>query len=177
MTALIPKSVVDARLTRAFHSSTMPSKSILHENMDVVYAGDPRIMTALSWGAKSGYVECVKALLHAGAAPNLQDQIGRTPLMVCREVECVKALLHGGAAPNLQDNGGRTVLTMGPLPADCVKALLATGEFSRNDITDALHRVVKFCMNGHCYRGGFTGLKKGANVEPYHLAVLVKRRR
>src|SRR5262249_14601717 len=60
-----------------------------------------------------GSTEMVKALLEGGAAPNLADGVGRTPLMRASgfgRTESVRALLDAHADPNLRDADGFAAL-------------------------------------------------------------------
>jgi ankyrin repeat protein len=71
----------------------------------------------------------VRALLSAGAEPDLTNPDGLTPLMLAAaqgEGEIVEELLASGADPRLKQPGGETALTYAATEADarCVKALL-----------------------------------------------------
>ena len=71
----------------------------------------------------------VRALLSAGAEPDLASPKGLTPLMLAAaqgEGEIVEELLANGADPRLKQPGGETALTHAVIAADarCVKALL-----------------------------------------------------
>jgi len=71
----------------------------------------------------------VRALLSAGAEPDLANPDGLTPLMLAAaqgEGEIVEELLASGADPRLKQPGGQTALTYAVTEADarCVKALL-----------------------------------------------------
>jgi len=60
---------------------------------------------------KTNYVECVKALLGAGADINKQKNDGYTPLMLAARwgrIEVVRELLKRGAKKDLKDNDGKT---------------------------------------------------------------------
>ena len=59
------------------------------------------------------YVRAVRALLKAGADPNLASKTDLTPLMITSaagNLDIAKALLDAGADPNLRDRAGRTAL-------------------------------------------------------------------
>ena len=57
----------------------------------------------------------VRTLLNAGADPNVQDWIGRTPLHLAvvgyKDPAIITALLEAGADPDVKDQEGRDVLT------------------------------------------------------------------
>ncbi len=59
------------------------------------------------------YLQAVRALLKAGADPNLPNGMDITPLMIASaagKLEIVQALLEAGADPNIRDKEGRTAL-------------------------------------------------------------------
>src|ERR1700681_513300 len=71
----------------------------------------------------------VRALLAAGAEPDLANPDGLTPLMLAAaqgEGDIVEELLASGADPRLKQPGGETALTYAATEADsrCIKALL-----------------------------------------------------
>lgn len=52
-------------------------------------------MTPLTCAASAGHAECVRLLLHYGAAPDLEDEIDETPLEAAEETgqkECAKLI-------------------------------------------------------------------------------------
>ncbi len=67
-------------------------------------------------------------LLEGGANPNLQDEAGKTPLMVAKSKEVVVALLKGGADPNLADNEGKSAVDYASGQADLVALLKKSGK-------------------------------------------------
>lgn len=74
-------------------------------------------------------LESVRALLSAGAEPDLANPAGLTPLMLASaqgEGEIVEELLASGADPRLKQPGGETALTYAATAADArsVRALL-----------------------------------------------------
>ena len=67
--------------------------------------------TPLSWAARNGHIETVKALLKAGANVNQADRLGETPLYWAAlngHIETVKALLKAGAHVNQANRFGHT---------------------------------------------------------------------
>ncbi len=74
-------------------------------------------------------LESVRALLSAGAEPDLANPDGLTPLMLAAaqgEGAIVEELVASGADPRLKQPGGETALTYAATAADarCVRALL-----------------------------------------------------
>jgi len=66
-------------------------------------------MTALVFAAREGDIECVKALVEAGADVNQQTNYGWTALLTAtqnKNYQIGKYLLEHGANPNLANNGG-----------------------------------------------------------------------
>jgi hypothetical protein len=108
-------------------------RAALDAGMDV-HALDGNKWTGLHEASRYGQLEAVKALLAAGADPNVpHSQNGFTPMVVATfekgHTEIVRALLQGGAAPSLQDKYGWTVLhkVAGTGDVDAVEALLQAG--------------------------------------------------
>lgn len=89
---------------------------------DVVAAineGDKNGDTALHWTARSGpgQAAIASALLASGAAVDLKDNFGFTPLLIAAyqsDPTLVKLLLKAGADPTLKDNDGMTALDYPP---------------------------------------------------------------
>jgi ankyrin repeat protein len=85
--------------------------------------------------AREGRVGDVKALLKAGANPNVPDEFSFTALRNAANnghAEAVRALLEGGANPNIQDRAGTTALVYAASMRqiryhDIVRALLKAG--------------------------------------------------
>ena len=72
----------------------------------------------LGKAAASGYAECVRALIQAGADVNSVDNNGLSPLMNAvlvhgDNVECVNAMVQAGADVNTRDVNGFTPLMFG----------------------------------------------------------------
>ena len=58
---------------------------------------------------KRDYTAVIKALLKAGANPNIKDNDGNTPLHVAAvsgQTEAITALLKAGANPHIKNNAG-----------------------------------------------------------------------
>ena len=97
-------------------------------------AGDTPLHNAVLYGRP---VECINALLAAGANPNARDARGRTPLHVMTDnysanvaVATVQALASAGADPNIKDDSGDIPLHDAVLygrPVAYINALLAAG--------------------------------------------------
>ena len=90
--------------------------------------------TALGRCAEKGYLGCLRALLKAGANPNLCSLDGFTPLMsasLIGHIECVEALLEHGAnmTMNKQNELGSTALHLAASRShsSVVKLLLDAG--------------------------------------------------
>ena len=65
------------------------------------------------WACIEGHHECAQALINAGAAVDMVDNIGNTALiMACinDHHECARALIGAGAAVDMVDNNGKTAL-------------------------------------------------------------------
>ena len=89
----------------------------------------PNGWTPLMHAIHKNQLGSVRALLSAGAEPDLASPNGLTPLMLAAaqgEGEIVEELLATGADPRLKQPGGETALTHAAIAADarCVKALL-----------------------------------------------------
>lgn len=70
-------------------------------------------LTVLHYAARSGCLDCVKALAKAGVDLNRATPDGVTPLMIAiesRQVDVANFLLDAGADPHLADWWGRTAL-------------------------------------------------------------------
>lgn len=70
-------------------------------------------LTPLLFAAREGCLECVRALLEAGANPDLSDPKGVTPLFLAIDnlhFDTAKLLIEAGANPNKWDWWGRTPL-------------------------------------------------------------------
>ena len=87
--------------------------------------------TPLMYAALYSDAATVKALLQAGANPNLRNEAGATPLMwAIDSAEKTKLLLDAGAEVDARSNDGRTALTIATArvgASDGVKVLLERG--------------------------------------------------
>jgi ankyrin repeat protein len=81
----------------------------LKEKTETVDAQDQNGRTALMEAAGKGNIPEVRALLEAGADPNIRDNKGRTALMNAWK-EAAILLLEAGADPNIKDNDGETAI-------------------------------------------------------------------
>jgi ankyrin repeat protein len=112
------------------------------------YAGDSVAESLISVAA-SGKVDVVKRLLSAGAAVDVQDYNGKTPLYKAASrgnVEVVKRLLSAGADVNIQNDYGWTPLHKAASggSVEIVKLLLSAGADVKiqNDYGDTpLHKA------------------------------------
>lgn len=98
--------------------------------------------TPLASAAESGFVEVCEILLSAGAWPDEEDEIGRSPLwLACRHARASVAKLlfmHHGADTSRKDQSGVSVLaaaTAGGCNEDLVLALLTHGVGEVNNTT------------------------------------------
>src|SRR5262249_39196197 len=120
-------------------------KKYLAEERDSVNLRGPGGSTALMYAALYGDVAYVRALLDAGAEPNIRNYAGATALMwAIGDAEKVRLLLDRGADVNARSDEGRTPLAMAAGQRDSaavVKLLLDRGANARaggrspNDLT------------------------------------------
>lgn len=72
----------------AYHGQLVPLNRLIHERVDVAAVtpkeGAPK-KAALRWAVERGHIECVKALLKAGADPLQEDEIGQTAVGACQD--------------------------------------------------------------------------------------------
>nr|XP_045587401.1 transient receptor potential cation channel subfamily A member 1-like [Procambarus clarkii] len=69
--------------------------------------------TALHITAKLGFEKFVDLLLETGAPPDIQNNVGNTPVMeavIKNKVNCVKELIENGAVVSIKNNAKRSVL-------------------------------------------------------------------
>ena len=101
-------------LVRAIWEDDMNAvQYLLASGVDVNVVDEGMGMTALGEAVATGKLEFVRALIHAGADPNVRGYGGRTALMRLDEdatAEIVRALLAAGAKVNLRDEEGNTAL-------------------------------------------------------------------
>ena len=87
--------------------------------------------TPLMYAALYSDAAMVKALLQAGANPNLRNEAGATPMMwAIDDAEKTKLLLDAGAEVDSRSNDGRTALTIAAArvgATDVVRLLLNRG--------------------------------------------------
>jgi Ankyrin repeats (many copies) len=91
---------------------TAPPASSLDAARDARARSAPQT-AALQFAAASGDTAQTTALLDQGAALDVRDDLGRTPLMLAvmqRKPEVVRLLLDRGADPTIADSTGRTPL-------------------------------------------------------------------
>jgi ankyrin repeat protein len=101
------------------HGAAVDARSAVNEWPRQV-SGEPRRMyrpfgglTPLMFAAREGCLECVRALVAAGANVNLPDPKGVTPLFLAIDnlhFDTAKLLIEAGANPNKWDWWGRTPL-------------------------------------------------------------------
>ncbi len=123
--------------TKLFKAAKSGDVKLLREVLDAgvdVGALDSNKWTALHEACRYGQLEVVKALLAAGADPNLpHSQNGFTPMVVAAfevgHADIIRALVKGGAAPSLASAHGRTVLhqVAESGDVDALEALLQAG--------------------------------------------------
>ena len=72
----------------------------------------------------------LKELLEKGADPNIQNQCGKTPLHLLKNIKQTKLLLESGANPNIQNINGDTPLHL-IMNVEQIKLLLEKGASPR----------------------------------------------
>jgi len=160
-------------------------KQILTTYPDIVNYKDIDGWTALMNASNRDHIECVRALLQAGANPNIQDNDGDNALIlawVSKNLHtggCVRLLLQAGAKPNLQGKDGNTVLIMasGRGHTECVRLLLKAGANPNLQNIYGLTALMYACIWGRveCVRlllhaGANPTLKNKKNKTAYDLA-------
>lgn len=90
--------------------STNKIKEFIKKGIDVNMKDTVYGRTALMNACLDCYLIMVDVLLKAGADPNLQDNEGRTALMMSSTSKILIKLLEAGANPNLQDKNGNTMI-------------------------------------------------------------------
>ena len=101
------------------HGADVEARTIINTNQRQV-SGEPRAQyrpsggfTALMFAARQGCLDCVKALVEAGAEVDRADPDGVTPLIYATNnfaFDTASYLLSKGANPNVWDWWGRTAL-------------------------------------------------------------------
>jgi hypothetical protein len=107
-------------------------RKLLAQGVDVNAVDEGVYTTALGAAVANGKLEFVRALLDAGADPNVRNQSGRTALMNLDEDatdEVVRALVAAGADVSIKDTEGNTVLHTAAAVAksEVLRALLDAG--------------------------------------------------
>ncbi|HFD92838.1 MAG TPA: hypothetical protein ENJ22_06070 [Gammaproteobacteria bacterium] len=116
--------------------------------------------------ADLGHVETVRALLGAGADPDLQDALGRTALFLAVSqgfADTVKVLLEMGADPDLKEATGKTPLMMAAKNGfRRIVTLLLEHEADINAIEDIENSFGEVSSQmtalGYAVRGGHTAI-------------------
>ena len=118
--------------------------------------------------AERGHVECVKAVLTAGADVNSEHSNGKTPIIFAAEkgrVECVKAIVKAGADVNSQNNFGDTALTSAAVNGhvECVDLVIPVGADVNTKGTLDRTDLIWAAIGGHDESLGVM-IQAGANV-------------
>ena len=90
--------------------STNKIKEFIKNGVDIEMRDTSYGKTALMFACSDSYLVMVDVLLKAGANPNLQDNEGRTALMMSSTPKIIAKLLEAGADPNIQDKDGNTMI-------------------------------------------------------------------
>ncbi len=105
------------------------SRLLINYGADVNYRNE--YLSVLDLGAKSGNIEKLKILHHAGVNLDAQDPVdGHTALMFVagwRKYESVKFLINAGAKINLKDSEGKTALDHAGDDSAIVKLIIKAG--------------------------------------------------
>ena len=120
-----PQPVVDIWTPAALGDvAILRSRIIQTSDVDAL---DPTFQTtAISFAASFGKLEAVKALLDAGADPNIRNGNRSTPAIgaaLFGRPYCLKALLDAGANPQLADEAGTTAFTALLVPWEITKVI------------------------------------------------------
>lgn len=104
---------------------------------DALVAPKERV-SCLHHAARFGELECVQALIEAGAKIDARDIRGATPLLVAagqRDAKTVEALVRAGADARLADKSGKTPLMQAALARDpdSCELLVAISDLSARD--------------------------------------------
>jgi len=153
----------------ARHGDLKELKECLAKGMHVNDPDDDG-STPLLMAVCYGHIECVEALLEAGADPSLSGKHGITPVFfACQEghVSCLTQLIAKGGdlnTPNSQDGGTPLYIASSKNNAECVELLIHAGadvNKSRLDGSTALQTAIK---KGHKKVAGLL-IAGGADVE------------
>jgi ankyrin repeat protein len=154
-TAPIPPDPKAVRLMDALRAGDRTLfKTLLSEDPKAANLRGREGSTPLMAAAIYGEVEDVRALLDAGADPNLRNEAGATALLYAvDDLEKTRLLLKAKADPNLRSEDGRTPL------------LSATMRFGALDVvTLLLEAGADPSATAHSYKGPTTPLRQAAEL-------------
>lgn len=110
--------------------STNKIKEFIKKGIDVNMKDTVYGKTALMFACSDSYLVMVDVLLKAGANPNLQDNEGRTALMMSSTPKIITLLLENGADPNIQDKDGNTMIMDRTSSVNITPYLLKLSEYN-----------------------------------------------
>jgi hypothetical protein len=123
----------DSVLAMSMSNATLSPEHLAQAGKSALNHGDSTRWTALLWATRNDHVDNVKALLAAGADPNIATLYGRSPLVEALEKQLwdiAHVLIQGGANANDHAPGGDPVLVLAVqfrAPIDLIKALVDAG--------------------------------------------------